>query len=109
MPFSRLREDYLVNYLENQVVAELLKVQALMLSSLLPLSGKSKYIAKNVFDKYEAYCGIVLPNNKKLANIKDIPKTEIKAIKDNLAAMKKLMQQPKAVTNKKLTKKPPKP
>lgn len=88
-PLSKLREEFLVTYLDNQVVAELKKTESLLTAHLIPLPIKGKNVGKEVHEIFKAYAEILLPITKKQAKIEDISNVDLKAIGKTLRQLNK--------------------
>jgi hypothetical protein len=94
-PLSKLREEFLVTYLDNQVVADLRKTEALLTAHLIPLPIKGKNIGKEVYEIFKTYTEILLPIAKKQAKIDNISKDDLKAISANLRQLTKSLKKKK--------------
>lgn len=91
-PLSKLREEFLVTYLDNQAVAEIKKTEALVTAHLIPLPIKGKNVGKEVYEIFKTYAEILLPIVKKQAKIEDISKADLKAIGESLRQLNKSLK-----------------
>ena len=91
LPSSRRREEYLVSYLENLAVADLINTQAQLTAHLMPMSSKQNNVIRQTFDMHKAYSEIILPSSKKIAKIEDMTKSEISSVKDNLKQLREAL------------------
>ena len=94
-PLSKLREEFLVTYLENQTVADIRKTESLLTAHLIPLPIKGKNIGKEVYNIFKDYSEIILPTRKKQVKIEDMSKSEIKSISDSLRTLTKNLKKSK--------------
>jgi hypothetical protein len=85
-PLSYIREQYLVNYLDSQAVAGLLKTKALITANFLSLPGAAKEANKECKDIYKSYHDLILPTSVKSDIIKDMSKEERIKLGDKLRA-----------------------
>ena len=92
---SRAREDYLVTYLENQAVAEIIKNESQIMAHFIPLPIKQRNMIKETFDTHKAFSEILLPSGKKQVKLENMSKTELKAISNQLKKLKAELIKPK--------------
>ena len=84
-PLSRLRENYLISFLERDEIAEVIRTRALLNSQYIGLETKDN-MAKKTFDAFKEYAEILLPTKQKPAKIEEIQKDKLQAIRAVLKA-----------------------
>ena len=96
-PYSEARENYLVSWLENETMAEVLRTKAILNSQLITVSQGSKEIIKETFDTFKDYVEILLPSNKKPDKLKEMTSEDRGKLRDTL----KQLKQKRAVSSNK--------
>ena len=102
---SKVRETYLVNYLEQQVVSDILKTKALITANLMALPQIAKEANKESFDLFKQSVELILPSSKKSDKMKEMTKDDRIKIRESLKLANEQLknklskQKPKKIRN----------
>ena len=82
LPSSLAREQYLLHFLEEEELAEMLRTKSMLSAHLMASQGKE--IIRDTFDTFKSYTEMILPTTRKLANIKSMDAVQRNELKDTL-------------------------
>lgn len=82
LPSSQAREEYIIQFLEEEELAEMLRTKSMLSAHLMASQGKE--IIRDTFDTFKSYTEMVLPTSRKLDNIKEMDAAKIHELKNKL-------------------------